>query len=96
MLKKLFDFRGSKLMICARIILLAAIVVAIVITGFGIAEILDVKHIKEVLGVSRPLMGDVLMFLLKKYLSWALLILFGGIGAFVTMRYMDNKAQQGA
>lgn len=96
MLKKLFDFRGSKLMICARIILLAAILAAIVIAGFGIAEILDVKHMKEVLAVGRPLMGDVLMFLLKKYLSWALLILFGGIGAFVTMRYMDNKAQQGA
>lgn len=96
MLKKLFDFKGSKLLVCARIVLLVAILAAIVIAGFGIAEILDVKHMKEVLGVARPLMGDVLMFLLKKYLGWALLILFGGIGAFVTMRYMDNKAQLGA
>lgn len=91
MLKKLFDFKGSKLMTSARIVLLLCMLVAIVITGFGIKEILDVPHMKEVLDATRPTMGDVLVYLTKKYLVWALPVLFGGIIAFVTMRYYDNK-----
>lgn len=93
MLKKLFDFKGSKLMIIARIILLVSILAAIVITAFGIKEILDVPHMKEILDAARPTMGQVALFLVKKYLVWALPVLFAGIIAFVTMRYVDNKSQ---
>ena len=92
MLKKLFDFSGSKKMKLARVILLVGIIAAIVITAFGIKEILDVKHMKTVLGVSTLIMGDVALFLVKKYLVWALLVLAVGIAAFLTLRYQENKA----
>ena len=92
MLKKLFDFSGSKKMKLARAILLVGIIAAIVITAFGIKEILDVKHMKTVLGVTKPIMGDVALYLVKKYLVWALPVLAAGIAAFLILRYQDNKA----
>lgn len=92
MLKKLFDFKGSKLMITARIVLLVCLLAAIVITAFGIKEILDVPHMKDLLGVARPTLAQVLTVLAQKYLVFSLPVLFGGIAAFVTMRYYDNKA----
>ena len=46
---------------------------------------------KEVLDATRPLMGDVLLYLLKKYLVWALVVLFTGVVTFVTVRFVDNK-----
>lgn len=92
MLKKLFDFSGSKKMKLAHAILLVGIIAAIVITAFGIKEILDVKHMKTVLGVSKLIMGDVALFLVKKYLVWALPVLAVSVAAFLTMRYQDNKA----
>ena len=91
MLKSLFDFSGSKQRKLARALLLLGIVVAIVIFAFGIKEILDVKHMKTVLDMTRPTMGAVLLYLTKKYLVWALPILFAGIAAFYTLRYLDNK-----
>lgn len=91
MLKKLFDFEGSKQRKLAKIILLVGMLVAIVITAFGVKEILDVNHMKTVLDASRLIMGDVALFLLKKYLVWALLILAVALIAFYTLRYLDNK-----
>ncbi len=91
MLKKLFDFKVSKQMLVAKIILIAGLLAAIVITAFGLVEIMDVKLMKEILGATRPLMGDVLLFLLKKYLVWALLIVAVVVGYFMAARYQDNK-----
>ena len=68
MLKKLFDFKLSKPLLIAKIFMLICLVVAIVIFCFGVKEIIDVKHMKEILAVTRPTMGMVLDFLLKKYL----------------------------
>lgn len=96
MLKSLFDFSGSKQRKLARLCLLVGILVAVVIFAFGIKEILDVPHMKEVLGATRPIMGDVLLYLSKKYLVWALPILAAGIAAFYTLRYLDNKKQRAA
>ena len=93
MLKSLFDFSGSKQRKLARLCLLVGILAAIVIFAFGIKEILDVKHMKTILDATRPTMGQVLLFLSKKYLVWALPILFAGIAAFYTLRYLDNKKQ---
>ena len=91
MLKKLFNFKMSKNVACAKAFMLVCMVAAIVITFFGLKEIVDVKHMKEVLDATRPLMGDVLLYLLKKYLVWALVVLFTGVVTFVTVRFVDNK-----
>lgn len=91
MLKKLFDFKMSKQLIIAKIVMLVCIVAAIVVTFFGLKEIVDVPHMKTVLNATRPLMGDVLVYLLKKYVGWALLVLFAGIGTFVTVRFVENN-----
>ena len=91
MLKELFDFRLSKPLLIAKIAMLVCMIVAIVITFFGLKEITDVKHMKAVLDAARPEMGAVLLYLLKKYLIWALLVLFGGVGAFLTVRFVENN-----
>ena len=91
MLKKLFNFKMSKNVACAKAFMLVCMVAAIVITFFGLKEIVDVKHMKEVLDAARPLMGDVLLYLLKKYLVWALLVLFAGVATFVGVRYAENN-----
>ena len=91
MFKKLFDFKMSKQMVLAKIFMLVCMVAAIVVTFLGLREIVDVKHMKEVLDATRPLMGDVLLYLLKKYLVWALLVLFAGVATFVGVRYTENN-----
>ena len=91
MLKELFDFRLSKPLLIAKIAMLVCMIVAIVITFFGLKEIMDVKHMEAVLDAARPEMGAVLLYLLKKYLIWALLVLFGGVGAFLTVRFVENN-----
>lgn len=91
MWKKLFDFKLSRKMIIAKAFMYVCILAAIVITGFGLADIMDVAKMKEVLGVKKPLMGDVLLYLLKKYLSWALGALVVGIGTFVGVRFTENN-----
>lgn len=91
MLKKLFNFKMSKQMVMAKVFMLVCMAVAIVVTFLGLREIVDVKHMKEVLDATRPLMGDVLLYLLKKYLVWALLVLFAGVASFVGVRYAENN-----
>jgi len=91
MLKKLFDFKVSKQMKLAKIILLVGLLAAIVITAIGLVEIMDVKAMKAVLGVTKLVMGDVMIFLLKKYLGWALLIFAVVLGYYLITRYHDNK-----
>lgn len=91
MLKKLFNFKMSKQMVMAKVFMLVCMAVAIVVTFLGLREIVDVKHMKEVLDATRPLMGDVLLYLLKKYLVWALLVLFAGVATFVGVRYAENN-----
>lgn len=91
MLKKLFDFKMSKQMVIAKVFMLVCMVAAIVITCFGFREIVDVPHMKEVLDMRFLPMGDVLLYLLRKYLVWALALLFVGIGAFVTVRFVENS-----
>lgn len=91
MLKKLFDFKMSKQMVLAKVFMLLCVVAAIVITFFGFREIVNVPHMKEVLDTGHPLMGDVLLYLLKKYLVWGLVVLFGGIGTYVTVRFVENS-----
>ena len=91
MLKSLFNFKVSKQMKVAKIILIVGILAAIVITAFGLVEIMDVKLMKELQGVARPTMGGVMMFLLQKYLVWALLILAIAVATFVYIRYKENK-----
>lgn len=91
MLKKLFDFKLSKPLLIAKIFMLVCFVAAIVITWFGLVEIMDVKHMKEVLDATRPTMGGVLLYLVKKYLGWAMLVAaIGGVGYIVT-RYKENN-----
>ncbi|MGN1369055.1 MAG: hypothetical protein ACI4WX_09320 [Aristaeellaceae bacterium] len=91
MLKKLFNFKMSKQMVMAKVFMLVCMAVAIVVTFLGLREIVDVKHMKEVLDATRPLMGDVLLYLLKKYLVWALLVLFAGVATFVGVRFAENN-----
>ncbi len=93
MLKKLFDFSGSTKMKLAHAVRLVGILAAIVIFAFGAKEIMDVKHMKAVLDVTKLIMGDVLLFLTKKYLVWVALCLVLGIGGFYTLRYLDHKDQ---
>lgn len=91
MLKKLFDFKLSKPLLIAKIIMLICFAVAIVITWFGLKEIIDVKHMKAVLEAARPAMGDVLLYLVKKYVGWAALIAgVGGVG-YLTIRFVENS-----
>ena len=91
MLKKLFDFKVSKQMRLAKILVIVGLLAAIAITAVGIREIMNVKAMKEVLGVTKLIMGDVLVFLLKKYLGWALLIVAAVLAVYVLVRYQDNK-----
>lgn len=93
MLKTLFDFKGSTLKKIYRAIMLLAIVAAIVIAAFGIKEILDVKHMKTVLGVTKLVAGDVMLFILKKYLVWSIAALAAGTVCFYVLRAKDRKAQ---
>lgn len=93
MFKKLFDFSGSTKMKLAHALRLVGILAAIVIFAFGAKEIMDVSHMKTVLGVSKLIMGDVLAYLAKKYLVWVALCLVVGIGGFFILRYQDNKEQ---
>lgn len=93
MLKKLFDFSGSTKMKLAHAVRLVGILAAIVIFAFGAKEIMDVKHMKEVLDVSKLIMGDVLLFLTKKYLVWVALCLVAGFCGFFVLRHQDRKAQ---
>ena len=96
MLKKLFDFKGSTLKKIYRAIMLLAIVAAIVIAVFGIKEILDVKHMKTLMGVTRLVAGDVMMYVLKKYLVWSIAVLAAGTVCFYILRAKDRKAQAAA
>ncbi|MBQ2930332.1 MAG: hypothetical protein IJD99_08980 [Clostridia bacterium] len=96
MLKKLFDFKGSTLKKIYRAIMLLAIVAAIVIAAFGIKEILDVKHMKTLMGVTRLVAGDVMMYVLKKYLVWSIAVLAAGTVCFYILRAKDRKAQAAA
>lgn len=96
MLKKLFDFKGSTLKKIYRAIMLLAIVAAIVIAAFGIKEILDVKHMKTLMDVTRLVAGDVMMYVLKKYLVWSIAVLAAGTVCFYILRAKDRKAQAAA
>lgn len=96
MLKKLFDFKGSTLKKIYRAIMLLAIVAAIVIAAFGIKEILDVKHMKTLMGVTRLVAGDVMMYVLKKYLVWSIAVLAAGTVCFYILRAKDRKVQAAA
>ena len=91
MLKKLFDFKLSKPLLIAKIFMLICFVVAIVIFCFGVKEIIDVKHMKEILAVTRPTMGMVLDFLLKKYLGWVGLAVVAGAGTYLITRFVENN-----
>lgn len=96
MLKSLFDFKGSTLKKIYKGIMLLGVVAAIVIAAFGIKEILDVKHMKEVLGLAKNaklVAGDVMMFILKKYLVWSAAVLAVAGVAFFVLRAKDRKAQ---
>ena len=91
MLKKLFDFKMSKPLVIAKIIMMICFVVAIVIFCFGVKEIIDVKHMKTVLDTTKPTMGMILNFLAGKYLCWVGLALVIGIGSFVGTRFVLNN-----
>lgn len=91
MLKKLFDFKLSKPLLIAKIIMLVCFAVAIVITWFGLVEIMDVKYMKEVLDAARPPMGGVLLHLVKKYVGWAALIAAVGGAIYIVTRYKENN-----
>ena len=96
MLKSLFDFKGSTLKKIYKGIMLLGVVAAIVIAAFGIKEILDVKHMKEVLGLAKNaklIAGDVMMFILKKYLVWSVAVLAAASVTFFVLRAKDRKAQ---
>jgi len=96
MLKKLFDFKGSTLKKIYKAIMLLAIIAAIVIAAFGVKEILDVTHMKEVFGLpktGRLIAGDVMLYVLKKYLVWSLAALAAGTVCFYVLRAKDRKAQ---
>ena len=91
MLKKLFDFKLSKPLLIAKIVMLVCFVAAIVVTWFGLVEIMDVKHMKEVLDAARPTMGAVLGYLVKKYVGWAALIAAVGGAGYLITRYVENN-----
>lgn len=91
MLKSLFNFKLSKPLLIAKILMLICFAVAIAIAWMGLVEIVDMPYMKEVLNTNKPLMGDVLVHLLKKYLGWALLIAGIGGGAFLGTRFHENN-----
>lgn len=97
MLKKLFDFRGSTLKKIYQAIRLLCIAAAIAITAVGLVEIVDVTAMKAILGVTGKLIaGDVMLYMLQKYLVWALLVLAVGVVCFYVLRAKDRKAQAAA
>ena len=91
MLKKLFDFKVSNRMKLAKIILIVGMLAAIVITALGLVEIMDIAAMKTALGVTKLVAGDVFLFVLKKYLSWALLVFAVVLGYYLFVRYQENK-----
>ncbi len=90
MLKKLFDFKLSKPMKIAKMIMLACFAAALVITFLGLREIVDVKHMKALLDVKKIVFADVLAYLLKKYVGWAALIAAAGAAGFLVTRFREN------
>ena len=96
MLKNLFDFKVSKTMRVAKIVLLVALIAAIVIAAIGIVQAVDVAGMKELLGMAknqRLIAKDVMFYLLKNYLIWSVLILAVGGGVYYTLKVKDRKAQ---
>ena len=93
MLKKLFDFKLSKPLLIAKIVMLVCFAVAIVITWFGLKEVMDVKHMKTVLDAIRPTMGAVLGYLVKKYVGYAAAIAAVGGAGYLITRYVENNKQ---
>ena len=94
MLKKLFDFKLSKPLLIAKIIMLICFVVAIVIFCFGVKEIIDVKHMKALLDTKKPTFGMILDFLAGKYLGWVGLALVAGVGTYVGTRFVENNKKK--
>ena len=94
MLKKLFDFKVSKPLLIAKIVMLVCFVVAIVITWFGLKEIVNVSRMKEILGMAKNaklIMADVLVHLLKNYVGWAALIAMVGGVTYLGVRFHENN-----
>ncbi len=91
MLKKLFDFKLSKPLVIAKIVMLICFAVAIVIFCFGVKEIIDVKHMKTVLDTTKPTMGMILNFLAGKYLGWVGLAVVIGAASFIGTRFVLNN-----
>ena len=91
MLKKLFDFKLSKPLVIAKIIMLLCFIVAIVIFAFGVKEIIDVKHMKTLLDTNKPTFGMILDFLMGKYLGWVALAVVVGASAFLGTRFVENN-----
>ena len=91
MLKKLFDFKLSKPLLIAKIVMLICFAAAIVITWFGLKEVMDVKHMKTMLDMTRPTMGAVLVYLVKKYVGYAAAIAAVGGAAYLITRYVENN-----
>lgn len=97
MLKTLFDFKGSTLKKIYKAIMLLGIIAAIVIAAFGIKEILNVAHMKEVFGLAKNaklIAGDVMMYILKKYLVWSIAVIAVTTVCFYVLRAKDRKAQE--
>lgn len=91
MLKKLFDFKVSSRMKAAKAILLLGMLAAIAIVAAGLVEVMDIAGMKAALGATKLVAGDVFLFLLKKYLGWALLVFAAVLAVYLGIRYQDNK-----
>ena len=87
MLKALFDFKGSTLKKIYRSIMLLGVIVAAAITAIGCKTIVDMNFMKETLGVKKLVSGDVMLYLLKNYLVYALAVVL------FVLRAKDRKNQ---
>ena len=96
MLKALFDFKGSTLKKIYRGITLLGIVVAAVIIAIGCKTVVDMPFMKEALGVKKLISGDVMLYLFKNYVVYALIVLAVVAVAFFVLRAKDRKNQAAA
>ncbi len=93
MLKALFDFKGSTLKKVYRGVTLLGVIVAAVITAIGCKTIVNMNFMKEALGVKKLIAGDVMLYLLKNYLVYALAVLAVVAVVFFVLRAKDRKNQ---
>lgn len=94
-----FGVGESKLLVLARSLRTVGILIAVVITAFGVVEALNTTKMKAIFGLAKHqklIAGDVMLYILVNYLVYALLALGIGVVCFYFFRYKDRKVKAAA